>query len=128
MHIETKGVYPKWASDEDIINQVLQEMMGDGGHIPYIVVVNPSHVLEMQTRMTRIMGQMVKMGFIFISSNGEQFEITTEGRRAAVMGYRKYITLKKWGFLSRLSATFRTRFLILFLLVVCLVLFLLKIR
>jgi hypothetical protein len=93
----TKGIYPNWVNDKDIINQVLTEITREGGRLPYSFVINPEHPAEMQSRMKIILDKMIAEKLIIHSKDGSGFlEIDIDGGQAVNMGYRKYNRFKKW--------------------------------
>ncbi len=55
----TRGVYPNWVSDSDIINQVLNDIIQQGGRLPYSFVVNEQQTQEQQERMKNIIQLML---------------------------------------------------------------------
>ncbi len=99
MDSKSKGIYPNWVDENEIINQVLNEIIKEGGRLPYSYVVNPSHSIEVQHRMKHIIEKMKKERLIHIPVTTEEFiEMDVDGSRAAKVGYRKYKRIKRWGF------------------------------
>lgn len=94
---ESKGIYPIWVSKSDIINQVLREIIREGGRLPYTYVINPNHDPAIKERMKAVLDQMIKEKLIQRPlADGEFIEIDLEGSRAVRNGYRKYKRAKKW--------------------------------
>lgn len=92
-----KGIYPNWVGDIDLINQVLNEIIREGGRLPYTYVVNPAHNPDVQLRMKAILDKMQKERLILLSPTGDNhLEIDIEGSRAALLGYRKFRRIKRW--------------------------------
>jgi hypothetical protein len=97
---ENKGIYPNWVGENDIINQVLNEIIKEGGRLPYTYVVNPGHNAAAQQRMKAVLEKMRKEKLIHSHLAGDDFlEIDIEGSRAAHSGYQKYKRIKRWDFL-----------------------------
>ncbi len=94
---QTKGVYPNWVNDKDIITQVLNEIRKQGGRLPYSYVINPEHDQPTQERMKNLLEKMIQEKLVVIPSGESRFlEADIEGSRAMAMGYRKYQRIKKW--------------------------------
>jgi len=108
---EKKGIYPSWVSDNDVINQILKEIIAEGGKLPMLYVINPSHDIRTQERIKRILERMQKEKLILhLPGNDEFLEIDIEGSRAAYLGYKRYQRIKIWNTLrhrlNRLSLVF----------------------
>ena len=94
---QNKGIYPNWVNDKDIVNQVLNEIMKEGGRLPYSFVINADHTSEIRSRMKHLVDKMVNEKLIHISEGDIPYlEIDIEGNRAMSTGYRKYQRIKKW--------------------------------
>jgi hypothetical protein len=102
---EDKGIYPNWVTDSDIINQVLKEILQQGGRLPYSYVINKSHKEEIQERMKRIIDTMCQEKLIVCPDDTNKFiEIDIEGSMALQVGYRRYKRAKRWeGFRNRVN-------------------------
>jgi hypothetical protein len=97
MSIEAKGIYPNWVNDKDIINQVLNDIIREGGRLPYTYVVNPDSRPEIKERMQAILEKMRSERLIHGTLKENDFlEIDVEGSRAVQFGYQKYKKVKKW--------------------------------
>ncbi len=66
MNPQNKGVYPNWVNDKDIIYQVLNEIIKQGGRLPYSYVVNSEHNPEIQARMKHLLEKMLSENLIHI--------------------------------------------------------------
>ena len=111
MLLQNKGIYPNWVNRADIINQVLREIIREGGKLPFSYVINPDHEEEIQQRMKSILDQMIKEKLIQHPLAEQDFlEIDLEGSRAVHVGYRKYKRIKRWDMLvnklNRISLLF----------------------
>ena len=118
MTSENKGIYTIWVNKSDIINQVLREIIKEGGRLPYTFVINPNHDPEMRERMKSVLDQMIKEKLIQHPLSGDDFlEIDLEGSRAVHFGYRRYKRIKRWDVvmskLSRFSLLFFALFILL---------------
>ncbi len=92
-----KGIYPNWVNKSDIINQVLKEMVREGGRLPYSYVINANHEDIIQERMKKLLVQMEEEKLIQHPLPGGEFlEIDLEGSRAVIVGYKKYKRVKRW--------------------------------
>jgi len=103
MYPRSKGIYPSWVNDNDIINQILREILEENGRLPYANVIKSNQNLGTQKRIKDILSKMAKEGLIVHSRDNDHLEFGEEGVRAVNIGYRRYKNRRKWNFLSRIQ-------------------------